>query len=119
MEAIAEFQASNDNSEVSKPAINIPANKRGKRANMYAESREIQLLVLQDAKDESLKPFIRAQLARAYRELGEFRLRLQGKGPPKAVDYAAKKPRTKAAKGFSETSTDAKPAKPAPKLDAV
>lgn len=69
---------------------------------MYGEARELQLLVLNDARKKSLKPFVRAQLARAFRELGEFRLRLQGKGPPKAVDYARKTKRSAPA-GFTET----------------
>ena len=76
--------------------------KRAHRANMDKEARNLQLLVLKDADDPELKPFIRAQLARAYRELGEFRLRLQGKGPPKAVDYSVKRKKPSARSGFAD-----------------
>lgn len=80
---------------------------------MYGEARELQLLVLADARQEDLKPFIRAQLVRAYKELAELRLRLQGKGPPKAVDYSARSRRKPAARGFTELPQD-KPVKPVP-----
>lgn len=87
-------------------ADSFPEDKRtgkAKYSNMFTEAKELQSLILNDAKDPSLKPFVRAQLARAYKELGEFRLRLQGKGPPKAVDMSDRKRKTKGqAQGFTE-----------------
>lgn len=93
---------------------------RPMRSSMYGEARELQMLLLNDARDASLKPFVRSQLARAYKELAELRLRLQGKGPPKAVDYSTKAKRSKPGRGFveaqivaSETTTSSVPDKTA------
>lgn len=77
--------------------------RRAHRPNMFTEARELQVLLLRDARDEEVKPFIRAQLVRAYRDLAELRLRLQGKGPPKAVDYARAKDKRSAPASFTET----------------
>lgn len=72
--------------------------------SQYSQAKELQSLLLKDAADPDLKPAVRAQIARAFKELGEFRLRLQMKGPPKAVDAAAlKKPKANSrGPGFAE-----------------
>lgn len=70
---------------------------------MFAEAKELQELMLKDAKREGLKPIERSALGRVWKELGEFRLRLQGKGPPKAVDYARAKAKRSAPATFTET----------------
>lgn len=87
---------------------------RPKRSNMFAEAKELQELMLEDAKRDGLKPIERSALGRVWKELGEFRLRLQGKGPPKAVDYAGRKKKPKASQGFTETASEGglKPVKP-------
>lgn len=66
-------------------------------SNMFAETKILQELLAKDAKREGLKPIERSALARVWKELGEFRLRLQGKGPPKAVDYTSKARRSRPA----------------------
>ena len=63
---------------------------------MFAETKILQELLAEDAKREGLKPIERSALARVWKELGEFRLRLQGKGPPKSVDYTDRRKRGKA-----------------------
>jgi hypothetical protein len=84
---------------------------------MFCEARQLQILILKDAHDPDLKPFVRAQLVRAYREMAELRLRLQGKGPPKAVDYSVKRKKPSARSGFADLPAEQKqpiePAKPA------
>ena len=72
--------------------------------SMWYQARELQTLVSDDAKKEGIKPIERAALVRVWKELSELRLRLQGKGPPKAVDYSAKGKRgkAKADRGFLE-----------------
>lgn len=74
---------------------------------MLTEAKELQELLGEAAKGEGLKPIERSALARVWKELGEFRLRLQGKGPPKAVDYGSRTKKTKPTKGFTETPQDA------------
>jgi len=94
-----------------------PVKTRPHYISAYSEARELQLLILNDAKDPTLKPFVRAQLARAYKELTELRLRLIGKGPPKAVDYSVKRKKPSARSGFADLPAEQKqpiePAKPA------
>ena len=84
------------------PSVETPK-RRPHRSNMFAEAKELQELMLQDAKKEGLKPIERSALGRVWKELGEFRLRLQGKGPPKAVDYAGRKAKRSSPASFTET----------------
>lgn len=79
---------------------------RPKCVKMLTEAKELQELLAKEARSEDLKPLERSSLIRVWHELGAFRLRLQGKGPPKAVDYASKKPKTKASQGFTETPVE-------------
>jgi len=83
---------------------------RPKTSNMFRETKELQELVFISAKGGGLKPIEQAALARVWKELAELRLRLQGKGPPKAVDYAAKKPKPAPnSASFTETPAQVKP----------
>jgi hypothetical protein len=92
------------------PLVETPK-RRLHRPNMYGEARELQLLVLKHSRDKTLKPFVVSNLVRAYRELAELRLRLQGKGPPKAVDYGDRRKQRKAKpQGFTEAPGEGKPA---------
>ncbi len=111
MEAIPALNGSN-------PCNGNKGNSKPRHSNMFAEAKELQELMLQDAKREGLKPIERSALGRVWKELGEFRLRLQGKGPPKAVDYASRKPRKPAVQGFTETAIELGKvkAKPAPNV---
>ena len=92
---------------------------RPKCVKMLTEAKELQELLGKAAKGKGLKPIEQSALARVWKELGEFRLRLQGKGPPKAVDMSDRKRKTKGqAQGFTEAPGEgAKATRPAKQIE--
>lgn len=54
--------------------------------NSYQQAMELQRLILNDAKDPTLKPVIRAALARAFCELEETKRKIKMRPLPKAID---------------------------------
>lgn len=84
----------------------LPKKGRGTRpkgVKMLAEVKELQELLVEATRGDGLKPIELSALTRVWKELGEFRLRLQLKGPPKAVDYARAKAKRSAPASFTET----------------
>lgn len=59
---------------------------RPQRSNAHIQAKRLQTLLLADAENPETKASVRAQIARAFKELEELKLRLRMKGPPKAVD---------------------------------
>ena len=70
----------------------------------YRDAKELQRLLMHDARDPGLKPITRAALARAFCELEETKRKLKMKPLPKAVDVTLpRKSGSKAsASGISE-----------------
>ncbi len=71
--------------------------------------RELQELLMRDARSVEVQPVQRAQLARAYKELEELELRLKMKPAPKPIDVTVKPRKQQASSGFSESPAQAKP----------
>lgn len=65
---------------------------RPRNSGVYRQARELQLLLLDSARDDETTPSALAQVARAFADLEELKLRLKMKGPPKPVDPVVRKP---------------------------
>lgn len=78
---------------------------------MYKQAIEVQMAVYEAAIDPDTTASARAQLARAFKELGEFRLRLKMKPAPKPVDVSVpqRNGRARAAAEFQEQPAATKP----------
>lgn len=70
-----------------------------KLSEAYRDALAIQRLVAKDAKDPELVAKDRCLLARAFVELETLKLRLRGKGPPKAVDMEKRMQRAGMSRG--------------------
>ena len=64
----------------------LPRKGKPRYPTAFADAKELQRLLMQDARADGLKPLVRAGIARAYCELEEMKRRLRMKPLPKAID---------------------------------
>jgi hypothetical protein len=87
--------------------------KQAKKPKSFDYAVELQGLLMNDARKEDLTASARSQVARAFVELEELKLRLKMKPAPKPIDVSnglRRKRSTTGANGFSEAAAvDRKP----------
>lgn len=99
----------------------IPGQKSPKTRPMnngvYSQAKELQSLLMQSARDEETTPSALAQVARAFADLEELKLRIRMKPAPKPIDVTVKPKQTHTRSGFADLPAEQKqpiePAKPA------
>ena len=82
---------------------------RPRTNGVFSQAKELQELIMEDARSEELKPLIRAGLARAFVELEMLKLRLRMKPAPKPIDVSQKpaKSKTNRERRFIESQAEA------------
>ena len=65
-----------------------PSKRRPKFATAYSQAKELQRLLMLDARDPEIRPHDRAALARAFCDLEETKRKLRMKPLPKSVDVS-------------------------------
>lgn len=82
------------------PVTTYSPKTRPQKPKASVDCLELQRLMMDDARKETVAPAVRAQIARAWVDLQEMRLRLAMKPAPKPIDVtdrqAKRKPRSHA-----------------------
>lgn len=100
------------------PSNSVPATNgngktgHAKASTAYSNAKELQRLILNDARDPELKPVARAAIARAFCELENLKLRIKMKPLPGSLRPTSAKPQRRQSKPRDPEPVQEAPAVP-------